>query len=150
MLIKRIYDQEEYEIALSIRKKVFIEEQNVNKTIEIDEYENTSIHFLAYYNDKPVGTGRFRTISSLEASPQYKGFLKFERIATLREARNQGIGSALMQYMIKVAKENFPDYLPILYAQEGAVGFYQKLGWNLVGETFLEANIIHQKMTLPH
>ena len=46
--------------AFTIRQKVFVEEQKVPEELEIDEFENESIHFLAYVNGEAVGTARMR------------------------------------------------------------------------------------------
>jgi len=36
-----------------------------------------------------------------------------------------------------------------LHAQESAIGFYEKLGFESTGPKFEEANIVHQKMIYP-
>ena len=81
--IKKVQTKKEYEIYLMIRKAVFIEEQYVPKDQEIDSFENSSIHFLAYYNKTPAGTGRLRIKEHC---------IKFERIATLKAFRGKGVG----------------------------------------------------------
>ena len=44
--------------ALSIRIKVFVEEQQVPLEEERDAYDDTALHFGAFVGDKMVGTGR--------------------------------------------------------------------------------------------
>jgi predicted GNAT family N-acyltransferase len=77
----------EYEEALLIRRKVFVEEQQVPLNLEFDDKEMTSYHFLTYSADRPVAAGRMRVTGSC---------IKFERIATLREFRGQGAGKNLL------------------------------------------------------
>lgn len=130
-------DLPEYQLALSIRRRVFVEEQNVPEEIEIDEYEKVCIHFLTFHDDLPVATGRLRV----------KGeFIKFERIATLPEARGKGIGRSLMLQMMKEVAENYPTLIPYMHSQLGASPFYKKLGWRQEGEIFYEAGIAHIRM----
>ena len=137
--VKQVENEEEYQRCLEIRRKVFIEGQKVPEREEVDEFEKESIHFLAYYNDKPAATGRIRI---------KKSFVKFERVATLENYRGKGIASELMKEMQKVALRRFPTYLPAMHAQVEAVSFYLKLGWVQVGALFEEAGIEHQVMIL--
>ena len=132
--------KEDKDKALEIRRTVFTDEQGVPESMEIDEYEQSSIHFLAYSNDEAVATGRFRI---------KKSYLKFERIATLKNARGKGIGKALMQFMQDHAFQNYPEYLPAMHAQESAISFYEQIGWMGVGDRYDEARIWHQTMIFP-
>ena len=52
-----------------------------------------------------------------------------------------------MKYVMSDASANGPSCLGFrLDSQEYAVPFYQKLGFHVVGEPFLDANIIHYAM----
>ena len=73
-------------------------------------------------------------------------FIKFERIATLKDYRCQGLGKVLMQNMLFYAQKNYPTYIPYMHSQMDAVPFYEKLGWKSQGEIFFEANIPHRVM----
>ena len=124
----------EMSIAFNIRTRVFVDEQNVPVDIEMDEFDQTSEHILCYFNDKPVGTARFRQTS--------EGY-KLERFAVLKEYRNSGVGKALLEYCLK----NLPDESNIyLYSQEQVMGFYNKYGFIQKGRRFYEAEIPHMKM----
>jgi predicted GNAT family N-acyltransferase len=138
--VRKVSSAEDYENCLRIRRKVFIEGMNVPEEHEIDAYEKEATHFLALYRDTPAATGRIRL---------KKGFVKFERIATLLEFRGKGLASALMEAMQQEALEQYPTYLPAMHAQVSALSFYLKLGWVTVGAVFEEAGIDHQVMILP-
>ena len=137
--IFHVLNDSDYAYCVAIRKSVFIEEQGVPEDVEI-EYEKESHHFLALYEDVPAATGRYR--------PK-KGFVKSERVATLKAFRGKGIARALMQSMQTDCLNKYPDYLPIMHAQISAISFYLKLGWIALGELFQEANIDHQLMIFP-
>lgn len=124
----------DYQKCLEIRKKVFIEEQGVSPDIELDEFEDDSLHFLIKMNEKVVGASRLR---------KKEWYLKFERIAVLSTFRGQGIGKILMQGMREYARNVHPESLLAMHAQTRALSFYEKLGWKKIGDTFLEANIEH-------
>lgn len=138
--IHPVSNKEEYNCCLTIRKKVFVEEQGVPKEAEIDSHEKIALHFLAFYDDKPAATGRFRIKT---------GFVKFERIATLPEFRGKGVASMLMKAMQSDSVSKHPDFLPLMHAQISAISFYLKLGWMAIGKIFVEDGIEHKMMILP-
>lgn len=127
----------EYQEALAIRREVFVFEQKVLESIEIDEFEASSQHFLIRVRDAPVATGRLRVKGET---------IKFERIATMKNFRGQGHGRELMTAMLHFAQKNYPQLTPYMHSQLEAVGFYKKLGWKPQGDVFFEANIPHKKM----
>ena len=77
--VKIITSENNLKIAFSIRKNVFVDEQKVSEDIEWDEFEYEAHHVLAFIEDKPVGTARWRKTQ--------KG-IKLERFAVLPEFRS--------------------------------------------------------------
>lgn len=128
----------EFDEVLAIRREVFVEEQGVPVELEMDDHQTEATYFLALDEDgNAVATGRLRV----------KGDeLKFERIATLRSARGQGIGRVLMEYMQNYASEVHPHLRPFMHAQASAIAFYEKIGWVTTGPRFEEAGIEHAVM----
>ena len=49
--VKQATGSKEMELVYSIRTKVFIEEQQVPKDLEMDEWEEKSVHFLAWLEE---------------------------------------------------------------------------------------------------
>jgi predicted GNAT family N-acyltransferase len=132
--------------ALLIRRKVFIDEQNVPECEEIDEFDqtpNSAIHFLARRDGKPVATARVRLIDDGTRA-------KIQRVATLAEFRQQGIGHALMSSIVSHIRANHRPPVQELYleAQVHAILFYEKLGFKPFGEEFLDVGIPHRAMRL--
>jgi predicted GNAT family N-acyltransferase len=123
--------------CLQIRKKVFIEEQNVPEEIEADEHDKNSHHYLLILNDKqlPIGTARWRITD--------KG-IKLERFAILPEYRNKGYGQIILNEVLNDVL-SFEKTI-YLHAQESAVAFYLKNNFIIEGSLFIEANIKHYKM----
>jgi predicted GNAT family N-acyltransferase len=140
IVVKVAEDPTQYAATLRIRQQVFVEEQGVPATLEVDGYEGLSTHFIAYVNDEPVGCGRFRLKTEAET------FLKFERIATLPEMRGKGVGAAVMSAMEHEAAVRHPGVPWIMHAQTSAATFYDRLGWRRVGPLFSEAGIWHIAM----
>ncbi|WHY87791.1 GNAT family N-acetyltransferase [Neobacillus novalis] len=136
MIVKVVENQKQLEDAYSIRKIVFVGEQNVPLEEEIDQYENEAAHFVLYLENAPIGAGRFRVVD---------GYGKVERICVLKEARKTGAGKSIMN-----AIENYAQTLALqklkLNAQTHAIPFYAGLGYEVVSEEFLDAGIPHKTM----
>ncbi len=126
--------------CLKIRKEVFVEEQKVPLEEEVDRFEKSSTHFLAFYQKEPVATGRYR-ISG--------GILKFERFAVLFNFRGKGIAKVLFKDMFKEGRKKYPHHLPFLSAQVQVLGFYKKFGWIVISDVYMDAGIEHVMMIYP-
>ncbi|WAA13090.1 GNAT family N-acetyltransferase [Fervidibacillus halotolerans] len=123
--------------ALKVRHIVFVEEQKVPLEEEIDQYEDESTHFVLYNNQKePIGAGRFREVD---------GVGKIERICVLPSYRKRGLGELLMEKIIEFAKENHFSKVK-LNSQTHAIPFYEKLGFTVVSDEFMDAGIPHKTM----
>ncbi|WP_246625034.1 GNAT family N-acetyltransferase [Fictibacillus nanhaiensis] len=130
-------EEQGYQDALHVRREVFVVEQQIDESEEIDGYEDSSIHFVLYENNKPVGASRMRKVNS-------DG--KVERVCILSSHRNKGLGEELMSAMEQTAHNQSISSL-ILYAQIQAEDFYKKLGYHTTSaEPFLDANIPHVAM----
>src|SRR5690606_40702304 len=56
--VKITENQLEKEQAFDIRRKVFVEEQQVPIHIEMDEHDDSAIHFVGYQLEQPIAAGR--------------------------------------------------------------------------------------------
>lgn len=136
MIIKIAENEEEKAHAYTIRKKVFVEEQNVPIEEEIDEYEDEAIHYIGYVNNEAVAACRLRFIG------QYG---KLERICILPDHRGKSYGSLLIKEMEKmIQSKNIKEAM--LNAQVKAIKFYEKQGYEVVSGEFLDAGIPHVTM----
>ncbi|MGB2863425.1 MAG: GNAT family N-acetyltransferase [Sedimentisphaerales bacterium] len=120
----------------SVRRAVFIEEQNIAERIEIDGRDPDCFHVLASdTKGRPVGTARMDD----------KG--KIGRMAVLQNYRRQGIGRKMIQALMDYGRKNsITDFH--VSSQVTAIGFYRKMGFEPFGEEFLEAGIKHINMKL--
>lgn len=137
MKIQIVTNIEMLEQVFLIRTKVFINEQNVPFAEEIDEFEDTAIHFLVVDdNNEPIAASRMRDVA---------GKAKIERVCVLPEYRQQHVGKKLMEFIEKVAVAKKFKVI-IVDAQMQALNFYKKLGYNVCSEVFLDAGIKHCRM----
>ena len=122
---------------MAVRYAVFVEEQGVPVELEQDGLDPFCAHVLALEDGTPVGTGRITE----------KGHIG--RVAVLASHRGRGIGTELIRCLIRSAKVSASTSKLIdLNAQLHAVAFYERLGFESEGDTFLEAGIEHVRMVL--
>lgn len=136
MIAKIALSKEEMNSVFEIRRIVFIDEQDVPEELEIDELEETSTHFLAMDGERAVGAGRFRIKD---------GYGKIERICVLMPERGRRIGQLLMARIEEHARELEMETVK-LEAQVHAIPFYEKLGFKISSEEFMDAGIPHRLM----
>ncbi|MBI0579696.1 GNAT family N-acetyltransferase [Neobacillus cucumis] len=136
MTVKIVENEKELEDAFSVRRTVFIDEQNVPEEEEIDQHEKEATHFVLYHEGSPIGAGRFRLVD---------GFGKVERICILKQARGTGAGKAIMNGIEDFARKKGIQKLK-LNSQTHAIPFYGGLGYEVVSEEFMDAGIPHKTM----
>ena len=138
IFVKNIKDKFDQKKAFEIRNKVFCEEQKVSKIIEFDGMDEFCNHYLAKFNEFPIGTARVREKKG--------GIYKIERMAVLKEYRMKGAGKALIEEILDQYLTIRKTNNLILNSQIKAKDFYKKFGFVEVGKEFIEANIRHVKM----
>ncbi|MFK0089950.1 GNAT family N-acetyltransferase [Pseudomonas sp. NPDC090755] len=116
-----------------IREAVFIAEQSVPPELEWDADDNDAVHFLALEGDYPIGTARLLPDGQIG------------RVSVLKDWRGLKVGDALMQAVIDEAQHRDLKQ-QMLSAQVHATPFYERLGFKVVSEEFLEAGIPHVDM----
>ena len=136
--IKTATTKKDKDKCFSIRRNVFVKEQNILEKIEFDDESIDATYFIAQYENIFVGTARYRLTDF---------GIKLERFAVLKSYRNLGVGKKLALYILNSIKN---DNLIYLHAQETVINFYSKLGFKRSGSQFFEAEIPHQKMIYNH
>jgi len=117
-----------------VRTLVFIEEQHVPPEEEWDGVDDQCLHVLAFdANDEPIATGRLLPDG------------KIGRMAVLKEWRGKGVGSAILELLMDEAREQGHPAVK-LAAQIHAIPFYEKFGFKVYGDEFMDAGIPHYWM----
>jgi predicted GNAT family N-acyltransferase len=140
MIVFRVTEtRADYGCCIVVRTLVFEVEQHVASDLEVDEHEDACRHILGVDDGKPIAAARWRI---------YKpGVAKIERVALLKAWRGRNLGTALMEAVISDIKNRAPDLKTLrLEAQDHAIPFYEKMGFAVVGDGFLEADIPHHAM----
>lgn len=120
----------------AVRTAVFIEEQHVPPELEWDGLDAKALHLLAC-NAAGDAIGCARILSG--------GVIG--RMAVLAPWRGKGVGMALLRKAVQVCRERgWRDVR--LSAQIYAIAFYEKAGFVVCSEEYLDAGIPHRDMCL--
>ena len=123
------------EIIARIRRRVFIDEQGVSESLEIDANDRHYLHVLARdAQSRGVGTARLLDDGHIG------------RMAVLRDWRGRGVGAAMLHHLLGEAEARGLGAVR-LHAQTHAQSFYAMHGFVVRGVTFIEAGIEHIEMT---
>ena len=129
---------DKHEVLQLIRYVVFVVEQNVPIEEEWDGMDESSTHFLASdTSGLPIGTARLMPTGQIG------------RMAVLQPLRGSGVGSKILQKVVQHAKQLAFDRI-FLHAQTHAIEFYERHGFVVQGEEFMDAGIPHREMVLEH
>jgi predicted GNAT family N-acyltransferase len=123
--------------ALSgLRETVFIQEQQVPIALEWDGMDETAQHLLALSDtSEPIGCARLLGDGSIG------------RMAVLKSWRRQGVGMALLNEAVAFYRQRGIHHIK-LSAQTHAIEFYEKAGFIVCSEAYLDAGIAHVDMRL--
>lgn len=140
--MRRATTAEDIAACLQIRRVVFIHEQGVPESEELDELDEVCRHFIATHSKQSpareaIGTARILFLED--------GTAKAQRVAVLREHRRGGVGAALMFALEGEAARAGSSTL-VLASQVSALPFYQRIGYEAFGELFIDAGIDHRMM----
>lgn len=133
IIIKQVDFKEHFSDIEAIRTAVFIKEQHVPIELEWDEFDNDSTHILAYYDNNPVGTVRLLNDGHIS------------RMAVLKGFRKRKIGENMLKYILELAHTKLLKKVE-LSAQDHAVKFYEKYGFCVTSDVYLDAGIPHYTM----
>lgn len=127
----------ELDHCLTIRHRVFVEEQGIPESIELDGLDSLCVHWLAFEGERAIGTARLRFVEG--------GRARAERVAVLPDQRARGVGAALLAAIeAEALLRGCTDV--VVHAQVPTVPFYQQLGFEIDGDEFEEAGIPHREM----
>ncbi|HEY2106691.1 MAG TPA: GNAT family N-acetyltransferase [Candidatus Binataceae bacterium] len=137
--IAPVRNADQMALAYAIRRRVFIEEQGIDESLERDDDDLHAMHVLALKGGQAIGCGRMVTSAA---------GAKIGRMAVLPDYRGCWIGRLVLHHLVAAARQNGVK-LAYLHAQVPVEGFYLNYGFRPIGGVFEEAGIPHRKMELP-
>ena len=133
---EQLSSTELYEI-LKARSAVFVVEQTCPYQ-DIDGGDYESLHVYLEEEGK--------LLAYLRCYVQDEYTARIGRVLTME--RGKGLGRPLMEAGIQAVREPYKANSVYIEAQCYAIGFYNKFGFEVCGEEFLEDGIPHVPMTL--
>jgi predicted GNAT family N-acyltransferase len=123
--------------AFAVRIAVFVDEQGIPRSEELDEADAAAVHCVAYREGRAVGAGRL---------VEMDGFAKIGRMAVLATHRGHGIGRVVLDVLEREgARRGVREFR--LSAQLRAAPFYERAGYTREGEVYDEVGIPHIAMS---
>ncbi|WP_416460677.1 GNAT family N-acetyltransferase [Rubrivivax gelatinosus] len=124
--------------AQAVRSAVFVVEQGIPAELEWDAADAGALHVVACADGVPVATGRWLVCDEA-------GLVRVGRMAVLAPRRGGGVGRQVLDALMDAARAAGHGAV-MLHAQESAIEFYRRAGFEPVGPSFVEAGIVHQEM----
>ncbi len=123
-----------------VRQLVFVEEQNLFQESDRDEYDSIAIPIIA------VESNTGKVVGTVRCYPLKRGIWIGGRLAVRREYRGR-IGAILVRTAVRtmLSKKCKEFYA---YVQIQNLHFFERLGWNKVGETSIFCGVHHELMQI--
>lgn len=123
-------------LALRLRREVFVAEQHVPVAEEFDAIDLTCTHVVALLDGNLAGTLRVIFL------PEH---VKIGRVAVSASARGHGIATRMMRFAMDFARSRGETRF-YLTAQTDKLALYEKLGYVAYGEEFEDGGMPHLAM----
>jgi len=136
--IKQIeFGGEDYKKEIELRYKILRQPLGLHYAQEQLDAEKDEFHFAAFDGEKLAGCLLMKAIDKNE--------IKMRQVAIDETYQEKGVGKALVLYSENFASEKGFSVIT-LHARKTAVTFYEKLGYEIVGDEFIEVTLPHFKM----
>ena len=130
--------RELYEL-LRLRSEIFVVEQNCPYQ-DLDGLDHDALH-LFYEEEDGTVIACLRIFRHPEDDADT---VRIGRVVT--KEHGKGLGALLLHEGVSTAQEYYRPQKILLEAQEYAKGFYEKEGFTVISDTFLEDGIPHVRM----
>ena len=136
----------QWHTVLAARQAVFVVEQNCPYQ-DADELDVHSWHLLGEIEGRLVGYLRVVDPGRKSVHPSvFYSEPSIGRVLTTKECRGRGFGRQLMHEGIIGCERRFPGQGIRISAQSYLLKFYCELGFQVVGEEYLEDDLPHFEM----
>lgn len=136
MIVRLARDQDEVDEALSLRRRVFTDEQGIRSDADQDGRDGDAIHVIAFEDGALIGTCRLVVVGEVAM---------LGRLAVEPSLRRRGVGRAVLEAAEGSARAAGALRVA-LHAQVPVRDFYEHGGYRPYGEEFEEEGIGHVAM----
>ncbi|MFD2918831.1 GNAT family N-acetyltransferase [Terrimonas rubra] len=127
----------EYEQMVRLRDDILRKPLGLSFSAEELELEKNNILIAAFEDDLMLGCCML-----IDKEPPT---VRLRQMAVLNNLQGKGIGRALMNFAENLSRDR--GYKTItMHARKVAVGFYERVGYQVTGDEFIELNIPHYVM----
>lgn len=138
MALKQIdHGSEEYKEMVALRFRILREPLGLTFTQEELLHEKNDILIASYDEDEILGCC---VLCPVDAS-----ILRLRQMAVQDEVQGKGIGASIMSFAEDLARDKGYKQM-VMHARISAIGFYEKFGYKLNGDEFIEVNLPHYVM----
>ncbi len=132
-----IYDSDEYQMELKLRDKVLRKPLGMSLYDANLESEINDMHLGVFEQDKLIAVLILTDIDSDN--------VKMRQVAVDEQYRSKKVGTQLVWFAEEFSRKKGYTTM-VLNARKTAVGFYEKIGYEIISDEFLEIHIPHFKM----
>ena len=136
MGLKQIdHGTKEYKQMIALRHSILREPLGLTFTPEELEKEKENILIAAFEEeDDMLGCCMLTKIDNQT--------LQLRQMAVKNNLQGKGIGASIMNFAETISRDRGYRYI-IMHARDTAIGFYEKFGYKVKGEPFVEINLPH-------
>ena len=135
MPIKQIdHGTQEYQQMIDLRYEILRKPLNLSFDADELDKEKNDILIGAFEEEKILGCCLLTIID--------KDCLRLRQMAVQNNLQGKGIGASMMNFAEHVARDAGYKKL-IMHARKSAIGFYEKFGYKVLGDEFIEISIPH-------
>ncbi len=128
------YGSPEYTQMVKLRDAILRKPLGLTFTQEDLEQEKDNMFIGAFEEDRMLGCCML-----VEEQPD---IVRLRQMAVLNDLQGKGIGRALMNFAENLARDRGYKIVR-MHARNNAVGFYEKVGYKVKGDQFIEITIPH-------
>jgi GNAT superfamily N-acetyltransferase len=128
------HETKEYRQMVKLREDILRKPLGLGFTPQELEEEKDNMLIAAFEDDVILGCCML-----VEERP---GTVRLRQMAVLNDLQGKGIGRALMNFAENLARDSGYSIL-CMHARKNAIGFYEKMGYRIASDEFLEITIPH-------
>jgi N-acetylglutamate synthase-like GNAT family acetyltransferase len=135
MPIKQIdHDSKEYDQMVQLRYEILRKPLKLSFDKHELEKEKNDILIGAFEEDKMLGCCILKKVD--------KHCVRLRQMAVQNNLQGKGIGASMMNFAENVACDAGYKKI-IMHARKTAIGFYEKIGYSVTGNEFIEVSLPH-------
>ncbi len=131
------YGSKEYQLMVNLRYEILRKPLGLQFSKDELDQEKDEILIGAFEDEKILGCCMLVKTDAKTC--------RLRQMAVINKLQGKGIGKALMVFAENLARDRGFKNLT-MHARKSAIGFYERLGYRVIGEEFQEVTISHYVM----